>query len=307
MKLHYYCGEASNFGDALNAWLWPRLLPGFFDEDAATAFLGIGSTLGEPPPDAKVKIVFGAGYAPHYHPIPAIDDGSWRVYFVRGPRTAQRLHLPPEKAIGDAALLMYTERDLFTLVPRQVSFMPHWESMARGNWAQVCERAGVTLIDPRGEVEAILAQLTQSRLVIAEAMHGAIVADALRIPWLPLVPLNPIHRDKWFDWAEALHLRLHPKRLWPSRLAELRITPARLADGATRAEPALPRLRSQLKQRVQHSALGPWVDERLTDLAAYRLRSLAQSEGMLSDERILTRAVGQMQEQLAQLQKDYAR
>ena len=33
MKLYYYKAPLGNFGDDLNPWLWPRLLPDIFDDD----------------------------------------------------------------------------------------------------------------------------------------------------------------------------------------------------------------------------------------------------------------------------------
>ena len=44
MKLFYW-KEDQNFGDAMNVWLWPRLLPSNLDADDSTLFVGIGTLL----------------------------------------------------------------------------------------------------------------------------------------------------------------------------------------------------------------------------------------------------------------------
>ncbi len=64
----------------------------------------------------------------------------------------------------------------------------------------------MTYIDPAAPVEDTLDKIRSSRLLITEAMHGAIVADALRVPWIP-VRTNPgVLEFKWQDWTASLDL-----------------------------------------------------------------------------------------------------
>jgi len=104
MKMYFYRGRRPNFGDELNVWLWPRLLPGFFDDDERELFIGVGSTLFDFLPRESRKIVFGAGYG-GYTAVPAIDE-RWRFYFVRGRLTAAALGLDAGLGVGDAAILV---------------------------------------------------------------------------------------------------------------------------------------------------------------------------------------------------------
>jgi succinoglycan biosynthesis protein ExoV len=214
MRLYHWRGTAPNFGDELNTLLWPDLLPGFFDDDPAELFLGIGSVLEAPHDTTAVKLVAGAGYG-GYNAVPALD-ANWIIHWVRGPRTARRLGLPETLGLGDPAMLLPSPGSGGGLI----GFMPHFESLQRGAWAEAADAAGVTLIDPRSDPAAILAAIGACRLLLSEAMHGAIVADAMRVPWIALRPLASVHHAKWHDWADTLDLQMRFQPLAASSLSE---------------------------------------------------------------------------------------
>jgi len=214
MELYFFRGEAPNFGDELSGWLMPKVFPGLFDRADGRLFLGIGSIIFDTHKAEQTKIVFGSGYS-GYTPLPKFDD-SWRFYCVRGPQTARLCGLGPEQVAADSAILI---RDFWRpsgVKTHRASFMPHFRSIPYGQWQLVCKLAGIHFIDPRSPVDEVLQDIAESDLLLTEAMHGAIVADALRTPWVPISPFNPINRAKWTDWAAPLDLVLRFNNLSPS-------------------------------------------------------------------------------------------
>jgi len=286
MELRYYVGDTPNFGDDLNDFIWKKILPpGFIDNDSSEIFLGIGSIIGPHHPAGVMKHVVGSGYG-GYNGIVDVHDGWWNFIFVRGPRTAATLKLPPEKAICDGAVLLATCDELPPPAPGiKVAFMPHFQSLPRGYWERVCEVAGIRLIDPRGDVEQVLSEIRGADLLICEAMHGAIVADTLRTPWIAARPIHPEHHMKWYDWAEALEIDLHPHSLLPSSLLEafIRWTKGkRYYDG-------------RVRQWLRNPLTIP-IDTGLIHLSAHRLQSLARLEPQLSNDTVLRRAASRARE-----------
>ena len=276
MKLTYYRGAVPNFGDELNTYVWPALLPQhFLDDDADELFVGIGSIIGDHLPASARKIVVGSGYA-GYMGQPDLGDGTWDVRFVRGPLTAERFGLPSDKVICDSAVLL---RAMDLPAPAQdigIAFMPHFESLERGSWAEACTAAGLRLIDATAPVETVIAQLKGARMLITEAMHGAIVADALRTPWVAVKPIFRGHHLKWQDWSQALGIDLRLHQLWPTSLLELHI--GMTGRGGSRGRVG----------RLNRSPLAVLPNKVLTHFAAQRLRELSQVEPQLSvDSRII--------------------
>lgn len=290
MILYQWRGPDRNFGDELNSLLWPRLLPDFFDQNADTRFLGIGSILDDRHDPGAVKLVAGSGYG-GYQPRIALD-ASWIVHWVRGKRTARLLGLPPALGIGDPASLV----PLVGLTPvretRDIGFMPHFESAARGAWQAVSEIAGATLIDPRDDPLTVIAAIGKCRVLMSEALHGIIVADALRVPWIAIRPLAPIHRPKWTDWAETLDLTIGFQGIPPSTALErAHLTClSRFHVGRTGLHRHAARLRGIAR-------------ERYIDQAARTLRAIAQAEPQLSRGALLEEAQTRMLEAIAALRR----
>jgi succinoglycan biosynthesis protein ExoV len=288
--LHHWQGAVSNFGDELNTVLWPRLLPDFFDAKPDVRFLGIGSILDGRHPADQIKLVAGSGYA-GYERKPQLD-ASWVIHWVRGPFTAAAIGLPPHLALGDPAMLL----PLVLTVPSEpavpVAYMPHFESLTRGPWQQAADLAGVTLIDPRDPPAVVAASVGRCRLLLSESLHGAVVADALRVPWIPIRPLMGAHRSKWHDWTETLDLRIRPWPLPAASGAEW-LAVSRLA-GLHRARRLIDCYREEL------NALWP---ERLLARAATALRRAAATEPQLSSPHALQRCQSRMMEAITALRR----
>jgi succinoglycan biosynthesis protein ExoV len=273
LKLTYFKSDIPNFGDELNEVMWDALIaPGFFNDDESTLFIGIGSILWDFFPKEPKKLVMGSGYG-GYTAKPDLHDGSWEVAFVRGPRTAKELNLDPKLAISDAAILTR-----FMALPEQpkkykVSFMPHYQSIPRGNWRNVCEHAGIHYIDPTNpDVVNTLKEIQQSELLITEAMHGAILADTLRVPWVALKPISPQHHAKWFDWTESVEVDLQFHLAPSSSLLDYRAHKTGKQGTGQRGQ--------------QYSWLLSLANPLFLDKAAQYLLDLAKGSGQMSDNRV---------------------
>ena len=203
----YYCKvrTGSNFGDDLNVWLWPKLfeqpLSSYFNEN--TLFVGIGTILSAAIPcEYERKIVFSSGTG--YGRPPVIDD-SWDFSCVRGPLTAKKFGLAEDKAITDGAVLLHN------LIPynsnrSQIGFMPHHQTAVFSDWETICKDLNLKYIDPRWSVKDVIEAINSCDRLITEAMHGAIVADVLRVPWYAVKTRRAILDFKWHDWTMSMQL-----------------------------------------------------------------------------------------------------
>jgi succinoglycan biosynthesis protein ExoV len=214
MRIFYY-RVTTNFGDHMNGWMWDELFPGWRDFAPERTLVGIGSLiksdLGKVP---GRKLVFGSGSGYGALPRPA-QIADWDIRFVRGPMTARLLELPPEKAIVDAAWLIEGIEAQRATGPgdgRPV-FIPHWTTDVYANWRLPCRMAGIDYVTPLQDAKSVFATIRGSRLAIVESLHGAIMADYFRVPWIPVATEGRVLNFKWLDFCMSVGLPFRPIHL----------------------------------------------------------------------------------------------
>jgi succinoglycan biosynthesis protein ExoV len=284
LKLFYCDVPAGNFGDDLNTYLWPKLLPGAFDgtvrftplEAAAvdrsdprdTLFVGIGTLIHQKVPSAGSKIVFGSGCDGAR--LPQLD-AQWAIECVRGPLTAGVLGLDAALAIADPAILVRLLPPAAPQPIHRVSFMPHWCQAQSGAWQKICRMVGIHFIDPRWPPFQVLEAIAATGTLISEALHGAIVADALRVPWIAVSSKHHIQDFKWRDWSASIGQVYEPvaiPAIWTPKpgLRGRAVMAAKMAYGAS----VLTRL--DHRSRLSNDA----VIARLTDRLVEALQAFAR-------------------------------
>ncbi|HEY3329170.1 MAG TPA: polysaccharide pyruvyl transferase family protein [Capsulimonadaceae bacterium] len=219
MKLYYqqFEGGVTNFGDCLNVWLWDQLIPDQLDDDERTAFVGIGTLLNDnlkrSTPNANRWVIFSSGVG--YFDGPPLLRRTDHVYCVRGPLSAEAMGLDDSYAVTDGAALVRKVYKPSGIKKFKFAFMPHIEGIADEAWLSICDDLGFDYIDPRLPVEECLRRISEAEVLLAEAMHGAIVADALRVPWVPVVTTTNILSFKWSDWCGSIGLKFEPHWIAP--------------------------------------------------------------------------------------------
>jgi succinoglycan biosynthesis protein ExoV len=85
--------------------------------------------------------------------------------------------------------------------------------MDKMNWKKLCDTLGWHLITPETmDVEHFIREVAASESVISEAMHGAILADVLRVPWKRLrfyshqFEGEKVSEFKWMDWLFSIEI-----------------------------------------------------------------------------------------------------
>ena len=307
--------ETPNFGDDLNDLVWRNVLPPDVMQSPDTVMFGIGTILNQDRAEglADRKRVFVLGSGAGYAALPA----GWERYnfiAVRGPLTAGFIG-KPEAAVTDGAILLASiAPGLPFLADRRRTgktlFIPHHATLEDGAWQRVSEQAGMVFVDPRWDLDVVLGHFADADLVVCEAMHGAIVADTLRIPWIPLTISRRVLPFKWHDWTRSMELKYEPV-LSPASSAWERIQQRGRAPNdesydlqnlvGLNAAPAGARRKPRLaKLRPLIRALGNRIQAPYLDDAARRLQSIAAGPSYLSSDSVFADRLARMQQACAE-------
>ncbi len=294
MQLFYYKDEVGNFGDDLNPWLWPKLLPSLIDDDSSELLVGIGTLLNHRLPKDKILHIVGSGVG--YGQLPQVTD-KWKIHALRGPYTAKALNLDPQLAVTDSALLLRNVMEPQNVETGDVGFMPHYLSCRSADWQNIAETCGLRFISPEWSVDKVFAEMAKCRVLLTEAMHGAIVADALRLPWKAIILGDHVNRHKWQDWLSTVDMSYQPVQL-PSYFYH--------ASGLVAGT------KDELKRQLQNLGLGKhWYPPKPRNSNAKRRSQLChqltelsrQAEGELSQLQVQNRLLVRLNRCLDELQQ----
>jgi succinoglycan biosynthesis protein ExoV len=131
---------------------------------------------------------------------------------VRGQLSAQTLGLDKKLSITDPAILVRNFWQSSGQKTFKWSYMPHYhEEVFNGAaWKEICESFGIHYINPTAPIEQVLSEIDRSEILFTEAMHGAIVADTLRVPWSAVSTKKDILEFKWHDWLSTIEIPYIP-------------------------------------------------------------------------------------------------
>lgn len=305
MKVFFWRSPNGNFGDDVNLWIWDLLLPGHPSWAGDVTLIGVGSLLGFRLPEGR-KLVLGTGFG--YGKLSALEPArDWDVRCVRGPNTAAALGLPRALGVGDPVTAL-CRRPEFAGIERsgEILFVPHWQSAIQPDfdWERICAQAGIACQSPCEDPHKVIRRIAAAKLVLAESLHAAIVADAFRVPWLSVrTTAAGFNAFKWADWAASLELETREQNILAPldvALSVVKLSRAPLQARASRRSPRPRNADGSLSWKAR-------LDDRIRmEVAARMLQRVAGRTPLLSDDRVHARQLDRYEEILEEVRRDYA-
>ena len=221
MALFYYSKfkertGVENFGDDINPALLGRFIKKSILSSDKICLFGIGTILHDKNLNDNQhfhrKVIFSSGVG--YGNLTKKLDESWDIACVRGPKSAEALGVGLEKSVCDGAILLSDVYKKPTVRRSRGLFVPHVSSHISAGFLlkDIVESLGLDYLPPICSSDEFIEKVTGAPFLVTEAMHGAILADSMRVPWIP-IGFHEFLEFKWNDWMESVGLnegRVHP-------------------------------------------------------------------------------------------------
>ena len=219
------------------------------------------------------------------------------------PLSAQKLGLSIVQGVADGGIMLWRLLTSSLQKLTKFAFMPHIHhaNYAGPVWRQICSQLDIDYIDLSWPMEQVLSAIGRTETLLTEAMHGAIAADSLRTPWIPIVASAQILHFKWRHWRAAVGLACQPQDLKP-----LASTYPRLARGVRSSIRTFLHWSHSLRQRPLKGVALITPDERQQAVSQLR-HIILKTRPILSKEDKLEQLTMALEERLHQLNKDVSR
>lgn len=214
MALFYYSKfkertGVENFGDDINPALLGRFIKKSILSSDKICLFGIGTILHDNNLNDNQhfhrKVIFSSGVG--YGNLTKKLDESWDIACVRGPKSAEALGVGLEKSVCDGAILLSDVYKKPAVRRSRGLFVPHVSSHISAGFLlkDIVESLGLDYLPPIGSSDEFIEKVAGAPFLVTEAMHGAILADSMRVPWTP-IGFHEFLEFKWNDWMESVGL-----------------------------------------------------------------------------------------------------
>lgn len=214
MALFYYSKfkertGVGNFGDDINPDLLGRFIKKSILSSETICLFGIGTILHDNNINNNQhfhrKIIFSSGVG--YGSITKKLDETWDIACVRGPKSAEALGVGLEKSVCDGAILLSDVYKKPTAQRSRGLFVPHVNSHISSGFLlkDIAESLKLDYLAPICSSDEFIEKVARAPFLVTEAMHGAILADTMRVPWIP-IGFHEFLEFKWNDWMESVGL-----------------------------------------------------------------------------------------------------
>ena len=222
VPLFYWDGKP-NFGDVIGPFLLSKVtgkpVLNIYDNDYV-GLMAVGSILQSI--DREGMVVWGSGLidTPSIEVQEKLKKYKPKILSVRGAETARCLRevgisVPDSSVFGDPALTMplfYTPKESSF---HKIGICPHFRH--KPIFSTMSLKNEVKMIDVQENMQTVVDEISSSSVCISTSLHGLIIAQAYKVPWvwLEVIDNNLIGDDFKFkdffstiNFEEVVHLKV---------------------------------------------------------------------------------------------------